>query len=83
MTASLSKKERMRRALWRQPVDRLPVQTNHTGTMAAKLAAHFGCPVPELAARFQNHLLLLGPSHRMQSDIPPDNVAAMLEAFPP
>jgi uroporphyrinogen decarboxylase len=26
--------------------------------------------------------LLLGPSHRMQSDIPPGNVAAMLEAFP-
>ena len=25
--------------------------------------------------------LLLGPSHRMQSDIPPDNVDAMLEAF--
>jgi uroporphyrinogen decarboxylase len=25
--------------------------------------------------------LLLGPSHRMQSDIPPTNVAAMLEAF--
>jgi uroporphyrinogen decarboxylase len=26
--------------------------------------------------------LLLGPSHRMQSDIPPANVAAMLTAFP-
>jgi uroporphyrinogen decarboxylase len=26
--------------------------------------------------------LILGPSHRMQSDIPPENVAAMLEAFP-
>jgi len=25
--------------------------------------------------------LLLGPSHRMQSDIPPTNVEAMLEAF--
>jgi len=25
--------------------------------------------------------LILGPSHRMQSDIPPENVAAMLEAF--
>jgi uroporphyrinogen decarboxylase len=27
--------------------------------------------------------LILGPSHRMQSDIPEENVAAMLEAFPP
>jgi uroporphyrinogen decarboxylase len=26
--------------------------------------------------------LVLGPSHRMQSDIPVENVAAMLEAFP-
>jgi uroporphyrinogen decarboxylase len=26
--------------------------------------------------------LVLGPSHRMQSDIPPENVAAMLAAFP-
>ena len=26
--------------------------------------------------------LILGPSHRMQSDIPPENVAAMLSAFP-
>jgi uroporphyrinogen decarboxylase len=26
--------------------------------------------------------LILGPSHRMQSDIPAENVAAMLSAFP-
>ena len=26
--------------------------------------------------------LILGPSHRMQSDIPTENVAAMLRAFP-
>ena len=26
--------------------------------------------------------LVVGPSHRMQSDIPPENVAAMLDAFP-
>jgi uroporphyrinogen decarboxylase len=26
--------------------------------------------------------LILGPSHRMQSDIPPENVVAMLAAFP-
>ena len=26
--------------------------------------------------------LILGPAHRMQSDIPVENVAAMLEAFP-
>ena len=47
----------MRRALWRQPVDRLPVQTNYTGAMGAILAAHFQCPLKALSARLDNHLL--------------------------
>ena len=41
MSCIVTKKERMRRALWRQPVDRLPVQTNYTPVMARKLAAAF------------------------------------------
>jgi uroporphyrinogen decarboxylase len=49
----------MRQALWRQPVDRLPVQTNYTGAMGANLAAHFGCAVKELPARLDNHLVRL------------------------
>ena len=61
---TLTKKERMRRALWRQPVDRLPVQTNFTGAMGAKLAAHFGCSAKELAARLDNHLLRVDVAHR-------------------
>ncbi|MEI6781773.1 MAG: uroporphyrinogen decarboxylase family protein [Verrucomicrobiota bacterium] len=55
--ATLTRKERMRRALWRQPVDRLPVQTNYTGAMGAILAAHFQCPLKALSARLDNHLL--------------------------
>ena len=60
----------MRRALWRQPVDRLPVQTNYTGTMAANLAAHFHCPVAELSARLGNHLLRVDVDHspRLSAD---------------
>ena len=53
----------MRRALWRQPVDRLPVQTNYTGAMGAILAAHFQCPLKELPARLDNHLLRVDVSH--------------------
>jgi uroporphyrinogen decarboxylase len=60
---SWTQKERMRRALWRQPVDRLPVQTNYTGAMGARLAAHFGCLPNELAARLDNHLLRVDVAH--------------------
>ncbi len=61
--SQLSKKERVRRALWREPVDRLPVQTNYTGVMAAKLAAHFRCSTQELNKVFDNHLLRVDISH--------------------
>jgi uroporphyrinogen decarboxylase len=62
--------ERMRRAIWRQPVDRLPVQTNYTGTLAASLAAHFGCAAAGLAARLDNHLLRVDVDHapRLSAD---------------
>jgi len=60
----------MRRALWRQPVDRLPVQVNLTGAMAARVAARWGCGVDDLGARFGNHLLRLEPGYptRLSSD---------------
>ncbi len=53
----------MRRALWRQPVDRLPVQTNYTDAMGARLAAFFRCSPGELAVRLDNHLLRVNVSH--------------------
>ena len=55
----LSKKERMRRALGRQPVDRLPVQTNYTRVMERKLIEHFKVPADELPELLDNHLLRL------------------------
>jgi uroporphyrinogen decarboxylase len=66
----MTRKERMRRALWRQPVDRLPVQTNYTGTMGAKLAAHFQCSPRELPIRLDNHLLRVDVAHtpRLSAD---------------
>jgi uroporphyrinogen decarboxylase len=63
MHLALTKKERMRRALGRQPVDRLPVQTNYTSVMGAKLAAHFGCSPKELMSRLDNHLLRVDVNH--------------------
>ena len=59
----LTPKQRMRHALWRQPVDRLPVQTNFTGAIAAKLAAHFHCTPAELGDHLDNHLLRVDVDH--------------------
>jgi uroporphyrinogen decarboxylase len=59
----LTKKERTRRALLREPVDRLPVQVNFTAAMGQRLSEHFGVPPDELPARFDNHLLRLDLSH--------------------
>lgn len=63
MPSSVTRKDRVRRALRRQPVDRLPLQTNYTNAMGAKLAAHFGCSTQELPARLDNHLLRVDVAH--------------------
>lgn len=53
----LTPKERARRALSREPVDRLPTQCNYTALMGKKLADYFKIPLCELPARLDNHLL--------------------------
>jgi uroporphyrinogen decarboxylase len=53
----------MRRTLRREPVDRLPSQTNYTPGLGRKLAAHFGISPQALPARLDNHLLRLDLSH--------------------
>jgi uroporphyrinogen decarboxylase len=55
--AGLGRKERVRRALRREPVDRLPTQINYTGKMGRILATHFGVAEDELPDRLGNHLL--------------------------
>jgi len=60
---NLSPKERMRRTLWRQPVDRLPVQTNYTPLMGRKLESAFHVISAELPVRLDNHLLRLDLTH--------------------
>ena len=53
----LSHRERSRRALMRQPVDRLPTQINLTPPMAQRVAQHFGVSIAQLQDVLGNHLL--------------------------
>jgi uroporphyrinogen decarboxylase len=54
---SLSKKERLRRALLHELVDRLPTQINYTHAMGRKLAQHYGVDERDLPEHFGNHLM--------------------------
>ncbi|NLF78848.1 MAG: hypothetical protein GX573_24410 [Chloroflexi bacterium] len=56
---NLTPRERVRRALTYQPVDRLPTQVNYTAAMGEKLAAHFGVALADLPQRLGNHLVRL------------------------
>lgn len=61
--AELTRKERTRKALRREPVDRLPTQINYTPRMRTILASHLGIPEPALDDAFDNHLLRVDVSH--------------------
>lgn len=63
LSNSLTRKERMRRALRREPVDHLPYQTNFTGAMGRRMAEHFGISEAQLQDRLGNHLLRVDVSH--------------------
>lgn len=60
---TLPHKERMRRALNHEPVDRLPTQINYTDEMGDILAKHFGVSHQELPARLDNHMVRVDLSH--------------------
>ncbi len=62
-TGELSRKERVLRALRREPVDRLPTQCNYTPAMGRFLATHFGVAETELPERLGNHLLRVDVDH--------------------
>ena len=53
---TLTHKERLRRAIRQEPVDRLPTQINYTGRQGERMAAYFGVPAAELPTRLDNHL---------------------------
>ena len=66
----LTHKERLRRALLRQPIDRLPTQINYTAGMSQKLATHFNVRVAELPAVLDNHFVRVDLTYisRVSSD---------------
>ena len=45
----ITRKERMRRAINYEVVDRIPTQINYTAGMGQKMADHFGVPAQRLA----------------------------------
>jgi uroporphyrinogen decarboxylase len=59
----MSHKERIRRALAFEPVDRLPTQANYTAAMGRLVAAHFGVGLEELPSFFGNHMIRLDISY--------------------
>ena len=67
---TLTHKERLRRALLRQPVDRLPTQINYTARMGQKMADHFGVATRDLPAFLDNHLVRVDISYpeRLSAD---------------
>jgi uroporphyrinogen decarboxylase len=70
---TLTHKERMRRALNHEPVDRLPTQINYTDEMGEILCRHFGVSKKELPARLDNHMVRVDLSH--QSYLSADGLA--------
>jgi len=53
----------MLRALRREPVDRLPTQSDYTRAMGRLLSGHFGIAEAELPERLGNHLLRVDIDH--------------------
>jgi uroporphyrinogen decarboxylase len=54
---TVTRKERMRRALRHEPVDRIPTQINYTQAMGQRMAARLSVTPDLLPARLDNHLL--------------------------
>jgi uroporphyrinogen decarboxylase len=53
---ALSRRERVRRALRHEPLDRLPTHIGWTTEMGRRLSDHFGVPQDALPDRLDNHL---------------------------
>jgi uroporphyrinogen decarboxylase len=60
---TITHKERMRRALRHEPVDRVPTQVNYTRAMGRQVAACLGVTPDELPQRLDNHLLRVDIDH--------------------
>lgn len=54
---ALGRKDRLRKALIYEPVDRLPSQVNYTTAFGQTLAAYFGLTTGQLPTRLGNHMV--------------------------
>ena len=54
---TLTKKERMRRALLHESVDRLPTQINYTQALGQKMARNYGVGEQDLPKYLGNHMV--------------------------
>ncbi len=61
---TLTHKERMRRALNHEPVDRIPTQINYTDEMREILCNHFDVSAAELPVLLDNHMIRVDLSHK-------------------
>jgi uroporphyrinogen decarboxylase len=59
----LTHKERLRRALCYETIDRLPTQVNYTAGMGEKMARHFRVAVGDLPRYLDNHLVRVDINH--------------------
>ena len=62
----ITRKERMRRSISYEAVDRIPTQINYTAGMGQKMADHFNVPVEELPAFLGNHMIRVDLSYEAQ-----------------
>lgn len=62
---TMTHKERMRRALNHEPVDRIPTQINYTDEMGEILCRHFRVSPEALPTRLDNHMIRVDLSHEM------------------
>lgn len=60
---TLTRKERMRRAIRYEAVDQIPTQINFTAGMGQKMAAYFGVPLAELPLFLGNHMMRVDVSY--------------------
>jgi uroporphyrinogen decarboxylase len=60
---ALTHKERMRKAIRYEQVDRFPTQVNYTSSMGTKLAGYYGVSLEDLPRRLDNHMIRIDLSY--------------------
>lgn len=60
---AMNRKQRMRAAIFHQPVDRIPTQVNYTAGVGQLMAQHFGVTEAELPAFLGNHMIRVDLNH--------------------